>query len=77
MANAALSANNINMCILNEVWFEELLEDLLKFEKENTKKYDLTMAFFQVLIGIFKLMDKKTRTGNKIVAAALQHVLNG
>lgn len=36
-------------------WFYRLLEDYTKFNRKNTKDFDLSMATFQALIGVIKM----------------------
>lgn len=47
--------------LLNDVWFLDLLEDILKFNPIDTHENDLTMSWIQALIGAVKIMYKKTR----------------
>lgn len=52
---------------LNLVWFYELLDDVSKFDRTNTQKSDLTMAWGQALLGAGKLLlvrPKKTSQFN-------------
>lgn len=54
---------------------EEVLEDLLGFNKADTQKNHFTMAFIQALIGrnklLFKKMRKKTNVNNSMIAHML------
>jgi hypothetical protein len=53
---------------LEHLWFEELIDDVLKcnlHDPTSRKKSDLTMALLQALLGAAKLQHKKVRRGIK------------
>lgn len=47
-------------------WFYELLEDVLKFDRNNTQKSDLTMAWGASLLGCVKVMHLKGKSGSHV-----------
>lgn len=55
----------------NEIWFIELIEELLKYSYENKRKFDLVAAFGQVMLANEELMFVKpkieTETSNQFV----------
>lgn len=56
-------------------WFIELLEDRIKFNPLDTHEYDLTMADFQALLGVAKLMYKKIRKKSSIGTRLLDQMV--
>jgi len=56
---------------LEQNWFLLLLEDMLKFNKKDTHKNDLTMAWGQALIGAMKIMNRKVRKKNPELGGVL------
>jgi len=56
---------------LEQNWFLPLLEDMLKFNKKDTHKNDLTMAWGQALIGAMKIMNRKVRKKNPELGGVL------
>lgn len=61
---------------LEQNWFAALLEDLLNFDKDNTHKSDLTMAWGQALMGVSKLLRRKTRDKNPVTGGVLSYLLS-
>ena len=59
-------------CYLENHWFYELLEDLNNFNKKDTHKNDLTMAFGQALIGMIKLTRTKKAFDPHVSEAILE-----
>lgn len=60
--------------LLELVNIEEILDDLLKFNKDDTQKAHLTMALMQALIGRNKLLFKKIRKKSKINDNLITHL---
>lgn len=60
------------VCLLENVWIYELLEDLLAFNPNDTHKSDLSMAFGMSLIGAGKLLrrppKKQSTFNNKVMS---------
>lgn len=59
---------------LEQVWFVDLLDDLLKFNPKETHKNDLTMAWGQALMGARKIMSKKVRIKSHEMAGVLSEL---
>lgn len=57
-------------------WFYHLLDDVSKFNKADTHKSDLTMAWGQSLIGCVKMLYKRKRTPSKLSGGVLDYLLN-
>lgn len=57
-------------------WFKQLMEDLLIFNRKDTHKNDLTMAWGQALIGAAKILHKKARTRHPEMAGILSELLS-
>lgn len=63
---------------LEHLWFEELIDDVLKcnlHDPTSRKKSDLTMALLQALLGAAKLQSKKVRRGVKGLGAGILSTL--
>lgn len=60
---------------LEQVWFPELLDDLVKFNPKDTHSSDLSMAWGQALIGALKMLYRKVRTKQPEMASALDFLL--
>lgn len=52
--------------LLDEIWFEELLEQIISFNPKDTHRFDLVMGYIQALIGAAKISNIKKRAGDKI-----------
>jgi hypothetical protein len=50
--------------LLNEIWFEDLLEQIIAFNPTDTHRFDLVMGYIQALIGAGKISNMKMRKGN-------------
>jgi hypothetical protein len=61
---------------LDNFWFWELLEDLVKFNPLNTQENDLTMAFGLALIGSIKILGDTSKKPSRINDAVLDFLLN-
>lgn len=61
--------------LLQEFWFIELIEDLLKFNPKDTHDNDLTMSFGQALLGSVKIMIKKVREKSEVNDGVLDYLL--
>jgi hypothetical protein len=61
--------------LLDNVWFLDLLEDISKFNPQDTHKNDLTMAFIQALVGAIKIMNKKVRKPSDLNAGVMTYLL--
>lgn len=46
-------------------WFEWLIDQLIRFDPNNTQKFDLVMALGQALFGVNKIMRRLLKKGNK------------
>lgn len=57
-------------------WFAPLLQDLIDFDKDNTHKSDMTMAWGQSLLGVSKLLRKKQRPQNSEMAGVLHEMFS-
>lgn len=73
LINAALSP--LRPALLDEIWFEQLLEQLEGFDPNNTKKYDLVMSYIQALMGAAKMSFLKKRNGSKLNSQMVQALL--
>lgn len=56
--------------------FEEVLDDLLSFNKENTQQNHFTMALIQALLGKTKLMHKKQRKKSSVNNSMLDYLFS-
>jgi hypothetical protein len=56
--------------------FEEIIDDLLSFNKENTQQNHFTMALIQALLGKTKLMHKKQRKKSNVNNAMLDYLFS-
>lgn len=62
--------------LLNNVWFLELLEDMTNnFNPKDTHKADLTMAWFQALVGAVKILHKKIVNDEGVASGTLGYLL--
>jgi hypothetical protein len=62
-------------CLLNNLWIEELVSDLLKFSLKDTHERDASMSFGQSLIGAMKLSFKKQREKSSVNNSVLSYLL--
>ncbi len=74
ITNTPLNEGDKYLLELN--WFGKLLQDLLDFDKDNTHKSDLTMAWGQALMGVSKLLRKKIRDKNPVTGGILSYMLS-
>lgn len=56
-------------------WFQKLLDDILTFDRKDTHKNDLTMAWGQALIGAVKVMHKKMKQKHPEMGGILSYML--
>ena len=68
--------NDTDPYLLQRIWFPELLDDLINFNRKLTQPSDLTMAFGQALMGAFKLLKKKVRHPSDVNNAVFDYLLN-
>lgn len=73
VTNTPLTANDPYLLELN--WFKQLLEDLLIFNRKDTHKNDLSMAWGQALIGAAKILHKKVRQKHPEMSGILSELL--
>ncbi len=57
-------------------WFYELLDDVSKFNKADTHKNDLSMAWGQALLGAAKMLFKKIREKSQMNDGVLSYLLS-
>lgn len=63
-------------CLLNNLYIQELVDDLLSFDIKDTHKNDATSAFGQSLIGAMKLMLKKQRPKSNFYDTTFSYLLS-
>lgn len=61
--------------LLENFWFPELLEDLLRFNPKDTHLNDLSMALGQALMGSVKLLHRKVRKKSEVNDGVLEYLL--
>lgn len=47
--------------ILKQFWFEQILEQLIDFNEDDTSKFDLVMGLFQAVYGALKILNVKQK----------------
>jgi hypothetical protein len=62
--------------LLDEIWFEQLLEQIIQFDPKDTHKFDLVMGYIQALIGAAKISNMKVRQGEKINNQMIDYLLS-
>lgn len=62
--------------LLEKNWHYELLEDISIFNKTDTHKNDLSMAYGQALLGAVKMLYKKMRKPSELNSGVLDYLLN-
>lgn len=59
---------------LEQYWFEYLLEKYLAFDPNHTQPHNLVMADMQALMGIVKLLHKKTRKPSEVNDSVMEYL---
>jgi len=59
-------------CLLNRIWFQELIDDLLKFNLKDTHENDAVMAYGQALMAAVKLTFQKQRQKSSLTGEILR-----
>jgi hypothetical protein len=59
--------------ILENWWFEELIDQILNFDEKNHQPSDLFMALVQAVFGMFKILKLKKKTADKAFASILDY----
>lgn len=62
-------------CLLDRIWFRELVDDLLAFNLKDTHANDAVMSFGQCLQGVQKLLLKKQRVKSAINSSLMDYLL--
>jgi hypothetical protein len=76
-AYMSLPAHAGDPYLLENVWFEEVLDDMLNnFNMKDTHKADLTMAFMQAMLGAIKILHKKHRKPSSLTGGILDYLLS-
>lgn len=63
-------------CLLDRIWFRELIDDLLLFNLKDTHANDAVMSFGQSLQGAQKLLLKKIRVKSTLNNAMMDFLIN-
>jgi hypothetical protein len=71
-----IPVNPEDPCLLNRIWFKEIIDDMLAFNLKDTHLNDATMAFGQALAGAAKLLLKKKNRPNAFNDSVLKYLLD-
>lgn len=67
--------NDNDPYLLDNFWFWELLDDLIKFNPKDTHANDQVMSLGQALMGSVKILHKKVRQTSKLTDTVLDYLL--
>jgi hypothetical protein len=62
--------------LLENFWFRELIDDLLKFNPKDTHENDLSMAFGQSLMGAAKIIHQRVRQPSEVGDAFMAYLFD-
>lgn len=62
--------------ILDQFWFEQLLQQLIDFNEDDTSKYDLVMGLFQAVYGALKILNVKVKEGSNISKLMIEYFMS-
>lgn len=71
-----IPVNPDDPCLLDRVWFKELIDDLLAFNLKDTHLNDAVMAFGQSLQGASKLLLKKRREPSALNSGVMSYLFS-
>lgn len=62
--------------ILDQFWFEQLLQQLIEFNEDDTSKFDLVMGLFQAVYGAVKILNVKVKPGSSVSKMMLDYFMS-